>query len=65
MLSLDILTVLGVRLGVPAIMLMSLDSFDTGMFLTGHVLSDIVLERTRVQRFLDPQFCFKIALMPD
>ena len=54
MLSSDILAVLGVSLGVPAIVLMSLDSFDIGMFLTSHVLSDIFLERTRVQRFISP-----------
>lgn len=63
----DILTILGVSLGVPAIMLMSLDSFDIGMFLTGHVLSDIFLEGAHiyVSSLVTPQFCFKIAFMSD
>ena len=61
----DVLTVLGVGLGIPSVVLMSLDPLDSGPFLTGHVFSDIFLEGTRIQRFFDPQFCFKIVIVPD
>ena len=45
----DILTILGVGLGVPAVMFVSLDPFDMRSFLTGHVLSDIFLKRSSIQ----------------
>lgn len=40
----DVLTVLGISLDVPAVVLMSLDPLEVGPILPGHVLSDIVLE---------------------
>jgi hypothetical protein len=44
----DVLTILGVGLDVPAIVIVTLDPLDMGPLLTGHVPPDIVLERTRL-----------------
>ena len=40
----DVLTVLGISLDVPAVVLVSLDPLEVGPILTDHVLSDIILE---------------------
>ena len=44
----DVLTVLGISLDVPADVLVSLDPLEVGPILAGHVLSNIVLEGSRV-----------------
>ena len=44
----DVLTILGVGLDVPAVVLVTLDPLDMSPVLTGHVPSDIVLEGTRL-----------------
>jgi len=66
-LSFDILTIPRVSLDVPAIVLMSLDTFDIGTSLTGHVFLNIILEGAHiyVSSLVTPQFCFKIAIMPN
>ena len=40
----DVLTVLGIGLDVPAVVLMSLDPLEVGPILAGNVLSDVLLE---------------------
>ena len=42
----DVLTVLGISLDVPTVVLVSLDPLEVGPILSDHVLSDIVLERS-------------------
>ena len=42
----DVLTVLGISLDVPTVVLVSLDPLEVGPILADHVLSDIVLERS-------------------
>jgi hypothetical protein len=44
----DVLTVLGISLDIPAVMLVSLDPLEMGPILTDHVLPDIILEGARV-----------------
>jgi hypothetical protein len=44
----DVLTVLGISLDIPTVMLMSLDPLEVGPILTDHVLSDIFLEGARI-----------------
>ena len=44
----DVLTVFGISLYVPTVVLVSLDPLEVGPILTGHVLSNIVLEGSRV-----------------
>ena len=42
----NVLTILGVGLDKPAVVLVSLDPLEVGPILADHVLSDIVLERS-------------------
>ena len=44
----DVLTILGVGLDVPAVVLVTMDPLDMSPVLTGHVPPDIVLEGTRL-----------------
>ena len=44
----NVLTILGVGLDKPAVVLVSLDPLEVGPILAGHVLSNIVLEGSRV-----------------
>jgi hypothetical protein len=44
----DVLTVLGISLDIPAVVLVSLDPLEVGPILADHVLSDIILEGARV-----------------
>lgn len=53
----DILTVLGISLDVPAVVIVSLDPLEVGPILTGHVLSDVILEGARIYAVTrGPQF---------
>jgi hypothetical protein len=53
----DVLTVFGISLDIPAVVLVSLDPLEVGPILAGHVLSDIVLEGTCIYAGpRDPQF---------
>lgn len=59
-------TKFGVRLYVPAIVLVSLNLFDLGLTLTFHVLLDKVFERSRVPKGLHlSTCCCRVLLGPN
>ena len=53
----DVLTVFGISLDIPAVVLVSLDPLEVGPILAGNVLSDILLEGSCIYAGpSDPQF---------